>query len=287
MNLRKATLFMLLSAFSFSIMQLFVKMTAGNYGTFQQVFLRNIIILFFSGIIIKKRGVSFKIEKSKLALLLRSLFGFLGVFLFFYSIKSLNLADASALQKSSPFFVTLFSFLILKEEITKSDIFIIILAFIGVLLVIKPNFQLLPIPSMAALFSAIFAGMAYVLISYIGDDIDSQLIIFYFSLFSTIVSIPLMMSTFKVPESQDIIPLILIGVGGGFGQLFLTMGYKLAPPGKVSVYNFTNIIFSALLGYLIYRETIDLLSLIGIVTILIAALLAHYKNNRKWKGESR
>lgn len=280
-NVRLASLYIILSSLAFAAMQLFVKVTAGNYNVFFQTFMRNIVIFLLSGLVILTRGQSFKIRKKKKLLLLRCIAGFLGVICYFYATKILNLADASALHKSSPFFIVVLTAIIYRRRINTKTLLIVCLAFIGVLLIIKPNFVLAPIPTVAAIAGAFFAAVAYVMISLIGKDIDSLVIIFYFSLFSSIACIIFGWESFVVPNSQDILPLLAIGIGGGLGQLFITLGYQLTNAEKISVYNFTTIIFSALLGYFIYGEKIDGLSMLGICIIIAAAIMTHILNNKE------
>lgn len=279
-NIKIASIYIILSSLAFAVMQLFVKVTAGKYNVFFQTFMRNIVILILSGIGLLIKGQSFKIETKKKELLYRCIAGFSSVVLYFYATKTLNLADASALHKSSPFFIVILTAIINKRRIDKQSLGIIILAFIGVLLVIKPNFVLAPIPTIAAISGAFLAAVAYIMISFIGKDIDSLLIIFYFSLFSSIVCLILGWNHFVIPQSEDIIPLILIGVGGGLGQLFVTLGYQMTSADKISVFTFTTIAFSAILGYYVYAEKIDTLSFIGIGIIILAAILKHISNNK-------
>ena len=113
----RAVTLMLLSALSFSIMQVFVKMSSTEVGTFEQVFFRNLVSMIIAGITVYREKLDLipEIKKGGLTLWGRSFFGFLGIVLFFYATGHARQADVAMLNRASPVFVTLFAGPILKE----------------------------------------------------------------------------------------------------------------------------------------------------------------------------
>ena len=113
----KGILYIVLSAFCFALMNLFVRL-AGDLPSIQKSFFRNFVAAIFACVILLKDGVPFRCRKENLKfMLLRSVFGTLGILCNFYAVDHLVLADASMLNKMSPFFAVLFSFLILNEKV--------------------------------------------------------------------------------------------------------------------------------------------------------------------------
>ncbi|MDO5096954.1 MAG: DMT family transporter [Peptostreptococcaceae bacterium] len=270
-NKKLAAFYMILSSFSFSMMQLLVKSTASELPLFEQVFVRNsIVVLMMLYSLYKYKNLDkLKVAKdARLALLVRSFCGFMGIVLFFNAMRSINLADAAALQKCSPFFVMLFSCIILKEKLTKAKAIAIMTAFAGVLLIVKPQFNSAVFPALLALCSAVFSGMAYTMISFMKNKVHSHVIIFYFGLFSCIICLPLVLFNEIVVTPKLALTMLGIGILGGLGQTFLTSAYKLAVAGEVSIYNYSNIIFSASVGYFIFGEVLDWYSILGIMLII-------------------
>ena len=105
------------AAFCFAFMNLFVKL-AGDLPAIQKSFFRNLVAVFFAFGIMKKQHIPFAIPQGTFPYLFaRSFFGTLGVFANFYAIGKLCIADASMLNKLSPFFAIIFSFFLLKERI--------------------------------------------------------------------------------------------------------------------------------------------------------------------------
>ena len=284
-NKPKAITLMLISALAFSIMGAMVKLS-GNIPLFEKVFYRNLVSLIMAYFMIKNANVSlFGKRENQKYLLMRSLLGLSGVVLNFYALNNLVLSDANILNKISPFFVTLFAALFLKEKLTSIQIPVLIIVFIGALLVIKPQFNFSIIPALAGFISAMFAGAAYTLIRFLKDLEKSPTIVFYFSFISVIGTFPLMMLNYEKPTIIQFIYLIATGIFAAIGQFTLTTAYRYAPAGEVSIYNYTSIVFSALIGFIIWSEIPDFLSIMGTLLIIVVAIFAFYYNNRVYKNK--
>ena len=280
-KVHKASIFMLLSAFSFSIMQIAVKYTAQTIPVAELVFMRNFVMLLVAGAITLKNKKPLYKDKKKLPLILgRGIFGMLGVFLYFQATKYLPSAEASVLQKSSPFFVAIFAYITMKEPMSKADIISMIVAFTGVLFVTKPSASGFNNYAIIALLSGVFAAMAYTCIGMLKGKEESHTIMLSFAIVTCICMIPLMIGDFKVPNLKEIIGLAIVGICGMLGQWFLTFAYMMAPAGKVSIFNYTTVIFTSILGYFIFVDKIDLFSGIGILLIFIGAYVAYVGKNK-------
>ncbi|MBN1971640.1 MAG: DMT family transporter [Candidatus Delongbacteria bacterium] len=262
---------MLLSSLSFAIMGLMVKFS-GDIPVFEKVFARNLISLFVAIIVLVKSSSRFfgKLENQKF-LFLRSLLGLSGVALFFYAIHNMNLADSSMLNKMSPFFVTIFASLFLKEKITRRSILILVIVFLSVLLIVKPKLDFTILPAFAGLTSAACAGGAYTILRYLKDKEKPETIVFYFSLFSVIVMFPLMMINFVIPSLEEFFALLGIGVFAGIAQILLTYSYRYGKASELSIYSYTNVVFSGVFGFVFMKEIPDILSFVGITLIVVTS----------------
>lgn len=283
-NYLKGTTFIILSAVFFAFMGASVKL-AGDIPTIQKVFFRNIITFVVSFIVIvyNKKKISGS-KENHYFLILRSLFGLTGIFFYFYSISNLPLADSTIINKLSPFFVTLFAFLFLNEKITFFKILTLIMAFSGALLIIKPGFNLNLIPALSGVLSASLAAAGYTVVRFISNKEDPFVIVLYFSGISSIISLPLMMTNFIVPDITQASGLILAGVFATGAQFFLTYGYKYSHASDLAIFNYFSIPFAALLGFFIWKEIPDLFTLLGAIIIFISAALLYLsikKNNTK------
>lgn len=286
-NRNKGIFFIIISAFGFAMMSTFIKLS-GNLPTFQKTFFRNLVSCIVALIFIIKHKESFfgKKENQKL-LILRSIFGTLGIVLNFYSIDRLVLSDANMLNKLSPFFVIIFSALFLSEKINSKQITAIIIAFLGTLFIIKPSFNLEIIPSLAGVLGAICAAAAYTCLRNLGGKEKHYTIVFYFSLFSTIVIFPFMLASYTPMTMTQLLYLVLAGIFATIGQFGITIAYKYAAAKEISIFDYSNIIFSAIISIIIFGVLPDYLSFIGYIIIFSASFYMYLYNKKLDKLESK
>lgn len=276
----------LLSAFSFALMNMFLRM-AGDLPSIEKSFFRNLVAVIVAFIMLMKSGERFHLQKKNLHLLiLRSLSGTLGVFCNFYAVDHLVLADASSLNKLSPFFVIIFSYLVLKEKITLPQLSFIVAAFMGSLFIVKPSFSSGSIQaSVIGFMGGMFAGFAYTCVRKLGNRGEKgPMIVFFFSAFSTIACIPFMLFDFKPMSGIQLMFLLLTGLAAAGGQFSITAAYTYAPGKEISVYDYTQIMFSAVLGYFFFGQVPDGYSFLG-YTVIIAAGVAMFLYNQNHGGK--
>lgn len=281
-NKQKALLLMFLSTFSMSVMQLIVKLSSGVFPTMQQVFVRNFLTLIIGIYMIIKSGEPVLRDKKNLpAMLGRAVCGYIGVAGYFYATLHMNVADASLLHRSSPFFVILFSAIFLKNPLKYVHIGAFALALTGSILVVNPAFNSNLLPSLVGAISAMGAGAAYVFINHLKNKESNASIIFFFSLISCLLCLITDGKSFVMPQGFQWIILLGIGVCAAIGQITLTQAYKMADPGEVSIVNYLGIAFSGILGLVFLGEAITLRSLLGMLCIFAAALLLYFIKNSK------
>lgn len=284
-NRIKGILLIILSAFGFAMMSAFVKLS-GDLPSMQKAFFRNIIsfLIAFGMILYHKESFFGRRENQKL-LLMRSTLGTLGVILNFYAIDYLILSDANMLNKLSPFFVILFCAIFLKEKLQLTHIAIIAVGFLGSLLIIKPAFNIDTIPYIAGLLSAIFAGSAYTCVRAIGNREKHYTIVFYFSCFSVVTIFPFMIASYTHMTILQFTYLILAGIFATIGQFSVTLAYKYAPAKEISIFDYSNIIFSAIISMVIFNQSPDALSILGYVVIFSASLYMFIYNKKLDKAK--
>ena len=273
---QKGILLMLLSALFFSAMQVVIRITGDEVPLMEQVFFRNIVSLMISFVIIKRHGLSmFGERKYQPLLFMRSGFGFLGLMSLFYAASRAAQADITILSKLSPFLVTLFAYWFLKEKIARIQIPALIIAFAGAFLVANPAFNSNVYPLFFAFLCAIFSSITYTLLAYFKNKVDAITVIMHFSTFSSLAALPFFITDFTMPSPANFLLLLLLGVFGGFGQIALTYAYRMAPASEVSIYNYSGILFSMLLGYIVLGETVSHTSLLGGALVVLASLLTY------------
>ena len=280
----RGIVYIIISAFCFALMNMFVKLS-GDLPTFEKAFFRNFVAFFVALFMMIKDKKDFHFNPKNLpALLLRSGFGVLGIICNFYAIDHLVLSDASILNKMSPFFVILFSFIILKERLTLPQGLIVVGAFVGALFVIKPDFSNAEwFPSLLGFIGGMCAGLAYTMVRYLGIRGEKgSFIVLFFSGFSAVVLLPLMIMNFKMFTPFQLFALLMAGVSAAGGQFAITAAYTYSPAKEVSVYDYTQIIFAAGLGFFVFGDVPDMLSIIGYGIIVTMAIVMFAYNNNLW-----
>ena len=276
----KAALYMLISALSFAFMSVFVKL-AGPLPVWEKVFFRNLISLLISGWSIYATHQSFLGQKENRWFLSgRAITGLVGMILYFYALDKMLLADVNMLVSFSPFFVTLLAWAFLNEKLNKVQVPALFVVFASSLLIIKPRFDWSVLPALMAFIASMTTGVSHTIVRKLGKKENPDTIIFYFSLLSTIVIFPIMMVHFVSPTSLQWLYLFLTGIFAAIGQYGLTYAYRYGKASEVTVFNFSGIVFSVLLGYFIWGELSDAYSIAGGTVILLMSVYIFYYNNK-------
>ncbi len=282
----KGIFYIIVSAFCFALMNMFVRLS-GDLPSIQKSFFRNIVAMVFAAAILLKTKTPFRCQQGNFLLLtLRSVAGTIGILCNFYAVDHLVLSDASMLNKMSPFFAILFSLWFLKERISFIQAVCVSGAFLGSLCIIKPSFSNVDLfAAMIGLLGGLGAGAAYTCVRRLGQRGEkSPLIVFFFSTFSCLVTLPWILFDYHPMTLRQLLFLLCAGLSAAGGQFTITMAYTHAPAREISVYDYSQVIFSAVLGLFVFGQSPDWLSILGYVVICsMAVLMFCYNTGRLYK----
>lgn len=276
-NILKGIFCIIIAGFGFALMSLFVKLS-GDLPSMQKGFFRNIIAVFLSSIPLIKHWKVINIPRNNtgwLVLISRSVFGTIGLVLNFYAISHISLADSSIIQKLSPFIIIILSYIFFKEEMTRFQVFAIIIAFIGITLIIKPSGNnIISMGALAALLGALCAGIAYTCVRYLGThNISGEFIIFFFSSLSSLMLLPYLILDYRTMTYYQLSMLLLAGISATIGQYGVTFAYKFAAAKNISVFDYSQVLFSGIFGYMFFGEFPDFQSLIGYIIVISVGIV--------------
>ncbi|MCR5747360.1 MAG: DMT family transporter [Lachnospiraceae bacterium] len=274
-NNTKGIICILLAAAGFSLMTFFVR-EAGAVPTMQKAFFRNAFALVIAVVTLISKGEKFSVKKDcRVDVFFRCLFGTTGLVCNFYAIDRLLLADANMLNKLSPFFAILMSIPLLKEKPTRFDISATVIAFIGALFIIRPTGSNLALaPAIAGFYGGFGAGTAYVFVRRAtGKGERTPIIVICFSAFSCLFTLPSIIFNYVPMNGRQWLMLGLGGVAAALGQFSITTAYKYAPAKNISVFDYTQVIFAALLGLVFLGELPTVYSIVGYVIIIGVAVI--------------
>ena len=279
----KGILLIIASAFCFACMNACVRL-AGELPSVQKSFFRNIVAVFVAGVMFACDHKDFCIPKgTMLPLVLRASFGTIGILCNYYAIDRLVLSDASMLNKMSPFFTILFSWLLLKEKLKPVQGVAVMTAFAGSLLIVKPTLDFSDFSgSFAGFCGGVAAGAAYAMVRLLGQrGMKGTFIVLFFSAFSCLCTLPFLILDFHPMTGLQLLALLGAGIAGAGGQFTITAAYFYAPAKEISVYDYSQIIFATSLGALLFHELPDLWSFLGYVIIIAAAVGMFLYNKRQ------
>lgn len=278
-NKTKGIILMILFALSLSIMSTFLKL-AGHMPVAEKTVYRNSIAALFAFIyIVKKHGFKDKSmfwgnRKNILGLGLRTIFGIIGICLNLYALQYLLLPNATIIQDLSIFFVVIFSYVFLGEKIKLWQVILIVIGFIGAVFVVDPDStKFVLLPSIAAILGAMMNGGDSATMRYLGDKCDPVTLVFFYNFLSSIILLPFMIIFYKPLAMHTIIYLILAGLMYIIVEFTLILAYKYAPARDIALFRYSDIIFSAILGFLVFNKIPSLMEIVGYIIIIVAAIL--------------
>ena len=282
---------MVFSAFFFCLMTIFVKLAGNELQTIQIVFFRGVFTLLTTYYLIKKYKASIW-GNYRGVLFLRGITGSIALFFVYESLQRISIPEATVIQYLYPIFTAVFGLFLLNEKISRNIIVAIFLGLAGVYTIfefpfILSNESILIEDLSIALFGACLTGAAYVLVrkaSKLGES--PYTIMFYFPLFSVLISLPFMFSTWTMPSTLCWIYIFFVGVFTQLGQLFLTFGYKILPAGKAASTSYVQVPFSIIAGMILFNDSLTLHFVIGSLVIFFSIFLVINDKNKNLNNYS-
>ena len=273
----KGYLFIVLSAFSYSLMAVFVKLAGNELATVQIVFTRGVITLFLTYLIIRKKKV-YPLGKNHIVLITRGVIGSAALYLVYESLHRFSLPEATVIQYLYPIFTALFASLLISEKIGGLLYFSITLGLVGVYIILDFPFLISNAISetnmMIALSGAILTGLSYVMVRKAVTLKESPYVImFYFPLFTVPMSLFFLPGNWEMPTMLIWVYLVLVGITSQLGQLFLTYGYELLPASRAAMTSYIQVPFSVIAGIIIFNDQITYNFIIGTLMILFSIFL--------------
>lgn len=284
----KGIMCILLSGLGFSVMNLLIPL-AGPLPTLQKMFFRNLVAFIVALWMVvqshKQRPLKELTDPKQIPwsiLSLRVIFGTLGIFCNYYALDNLLISDASVLNKLAPFATLIFSSIFLKEKLSKAHIAALCLALVGVIFVTKPSLSSPHmLPYIVGMVGGFMAGGAYTCVRALTQKgVSSPIIILAFSAFSCIVCIPWLITHGVSMSLSSSLALIGVGLAASVGQLGITYAYQFAPASEISIFDYSTIVFTGVLGIIFLHQIPDIYSVLGYVIIFTAGLLTFLYNRR-------
>ncbi len=268
--------------FMFAAMGIFVK-SAGTQVPFVEVVMFRCLVSVLAIIALARRERVPLEGKRRGLLLVRGTLGATALFMYFYAMTLIPIANAILLNQTAPVFVLPLAVLLLKERVTWKQVAAAVAAMVGVTLVVKPTGDLLNVPALLALLSAVFSAMVYIIIRQLSKTEHPLTIVFWFNLIGFLISLPISLPWFVIPTFRTAVDLFVTALFATFGQIFMTFAYRQTEASRLAVVGSFGALFGALFDWLMWNHIPDAASALGGI-IIIASCIAIQLNPDRNKG---
>ncbi len=273
------SLWMLSASFFFSLMAVFVKMGASDFGSLELIFYRSIAGVALLYTFIRMKGYSIK-TPHLWGHFKRSFIGTVSMSIWFFSLTMLPIGTSMTLNYTSPLFMALFVFIVSlyrKEPIQWGLMATIALGFLGVILVFQPSLGAgQEFGALLALTSGFLGSIAYWQIKELGQlNEPSWRIVFYFTIFGTLYGLLgcLLFEGGLSPITTDNVWYLLgIAICATLAQCSLTMAFGQGNLLLSSCLQFSAIVVAEIMGVIFFSDPISLMTSVGILVIMIAGV---------------
>ena len=271
--------FLVGSALAFSLMTVCVKHLDGRLPVAEIVLARSLISLVITWFMLRRVGISPWGHRKRL-LLIRGLLGTAALFCVFEALASLPLAAATILQYTYPTFTAIAAWLLLGERVRRRIGIAVLLGWLGITLVMQPEWlgsSIVGLPSLAvsiALIGALFTALAYVCVRELSKREHPLVIVFYFPLISLPITLPFLWHQGVVPLGMEWIWILGVGLFTQLGQIWITKGLAILPAARASSIGYVQVLFATIWGVLLFAEPFDGWVALGALFVLAATLIS-------------
>ena len=266
-----------ISVLFFVLMSVCIKATGDNLPLFEVVFFRSFFALIPLFLVIFYFNLKITSINNYKLHFFRGLVGIAAMSLFFISLRYVPLIEMQTISYSSVFFISILSIFFLGEKIGYRRVIAIIVGFIGVVIILKPDVNLFSNYSVLPLLASIFLSMAVIILKKILLTNNNILSVWTFTLFATLFSLFFFNDDWIWPNNFDLVLLIASGILGFVAQLCLSKSFQLADASVLAPLDFTSVIWAFLIGYIIFGEFLSREVLLGGPLILLSVGYIFYR----------
>ncbi|MDF1793929.1 MAG: DMT family transporter [Thalassobaculaceae bacterium] len=243
----------LIAVAGFSMMGMLIKLLDGRYPTSEVILFRCwpalIPLLFYLPM---QGGLSALKTRRPFWHLVRTGAGLASMFVGFYALSQMAMADYVAISFTAPLFGTLLSIPLLGERVGVWRLGAVAVGFSGAVFTLGPLSGTLDPVALFALGSAFGYGIAMIAMRKLGSTDKSAATVFYFTVGGGVVSLFFMPGQWITPDADDLVILMGIGLLGGVAQIFMTEAFRLAPPSVIAPFDYTAMIWAMGFGFLVF-----------------------------------
>jgi drug/metabolite transporter (DMT)-like permease len=265
---------MIFHCFLISVMSAVIRGIAGDFHVFQIVFFYNAVAFILLLPCILTRGRYKKLRTSRLHLhVLRAVLGVVSLSMYFYAFTVMPLTQARAIALTGPLVSSLFAIVFLHEKMGWHRISALIIGFAGALIILRPGTDSFTYVSLMVLLSVFMWATTDVIIKILGRSESTFMQLFYLTGLMSLFSLPGALYFWETPENYtQLFTLILLGVIFLINVASVFNAFRHADITAIMPFDFSGMVFTAIIAYLAFGELIDEYTAIGSVIIVISSV---------------
>lgn len=281
-NNSKAIFFAIITCFLVSVLISIVRHLADNFHVFFIVMMRNFFAFaFFIPLMINNPRKLFKTGNIKLHFA-RNINGLVAMLIWFYSITLIPLPEAVSFTFIVPIITTLAAMFFLKEKVPAKIWIALLIGFIGILVIIRPGYQEFKLAYLLTIGVTFLWSISNLLVKMMTKTDKPETIVAYMSLIMLVLSIPLGMFYLAPMTFWDVFWLAALGLFSNLSHMSMSHAYSKADLSVVQPFDFTRLIFTAIIAYFAFDEVLDMWSALGAFIILSGTIFIAPKGKRKY-----
>jgi drug/metabolite transporter (DMT)-like permease len=271
---------MLVAVAIFSCMDALIKWLSATYPTMEIVFFRSAFAFLPLLAALWKGGRAALRTRRPFVQAGRAALGLVSMSAFFYCFRLMPLADVFGIAFSAPVFVTAFSVPLLGERVGIRRWSAVVVGFLGVLVMLRPDAGVFASASWIALFATVLYALGQIFVRDLTKTETTTCIVFYGTLTTTAVSAAAMPFVWVTPSLADAPLLAAVGILGGLAQLAFTRAFRLAPAAVVSPFDYTGLLYVGVIGYYVWGDVPTVAFLIGAAIVMASGLYILYRETK-------
>lgn len=276
--LRRGIILMCASVVLFTLSSTMVKGLGNGYPVSQVVFFRCLIAFLPLYFAIRRRGGWQQLQTQRpWAHAFRVVVGGFALFIGFYALTLMPLADYFAFTYAAPLFATLLSIPVLGEKVGIRRWTAVLIGFAGVLIMLRPGTQSFDYVTLVAIAAAFTYALAIIAVRNLARTESSAATVFYFTLAGLVLSGAVLPFEWRTPTAKEWALLLGIGLASGIGQIVMTDAYRLAPPSVLAPFDYTSMVWALILGYTLFGDFPDWPMLVGAAVVIASGVYIIYR----------
>jgi len=270
-NALNGIMWFVLASFFSAVVSTLVKILMQKYTTFQVTSIHCLIaVLFFVPFIFKDNFKLVKTKKFNLHLI-RGIFTTLVSILWFYSLKKAPLPEAISLKFATPIFITFLAIIFLKEKVRLSVIFSLLFGFAGILIIVRPKFEIFKYTYFLILTSAFISALYHLTVKKLTKTDSSTTISFYTFVTVGLLSLPFAIFNFPAISLKDLWLFAILSIVSIGYVKSIAVAYSKTDMSILQPFDFMRLVFASILSLIFFNIKTNPWTVVGSIIILTSS----------------